>query len=129
MKRALLNNLEPGRVCEVVEEGKEFEVAENFFWVNCPDDTTTSHSYKDGEFVNFDILTSPGFIENGYKIARQIAYKSIGDQLDMIYKELVRDGTLSITGEWANHISSVKTNIPKDNPESVLEWIRNNPPE
>jgi len=129
MKRALLNNLEVGRVCEVVNPGNEFEVADGFQWVDCPDDTTTTHEYKNGNFIPFDLLTASGFADDGYKVARQIAYKSIGDQLDMIYKEIQNTGSIGVTGEWATHITSVKASIPKDNPAAVLEWIRNNPPE
>ena len=128
MKRALLNNLEPGRVCAVVDPGNEFEVSSDFQWVDCPDDTTTYHTYKDNTFIPFDILSSNGFAENAYKLARAIEYKSIGDQLDMLFKELQSEGTISNNGPWATHIATVKQNIPKDNPAAVLEWIRNNPP-
>ena len=46
--------------------------------------------------------------ENGYKQARQEAYGSIGDQLDMQYKDLV-DGTTT----WKDHIATVKSDNPK----------------
>ena len=46
--------------------------------------------------------------ENGYKQARQEAYGSIGDQLDMQYKDLV-DGTTT----WKDHITTVKSDNPK----------------
>ena len=44
----------------------------------------------------------------GYIQARQEAYGSIGDQLDMQYKDLV-DGTTV----WKDHIATVKSNNPK----------------
>ena len=44
----------------------------------------------------------------GYIQARQEAYGSIGDQLDMQYKDLV-DGTTT----WKDHIATVKSNNPK----------------
>lgn len=126
MKRALLNSLEPGRVCEVVEPGNEFEVADTFTWVDCPDDTLTSHTYdqETGVFHPFDPLALPGFAENGYKVARQLAYTEIGNQLDMLFKELQATGTISNTGPWATHVASVKATIPKDDPAAVLEWNR-----
>lgn len=124
MKRALINSLEPGRVCEVVEPGNEFEVADTFTWIDCPDDIVTSHTHnaETGEFTPFDILTLPGFAENGYKVARQIAYKSPGEQLDMLYKEIQATGVVSPDGPWATHVASVKAAIPKDDPAAVLAW-------
>ena len=46
--------------------------------------------------------------ENGYKQARQEAYKSLPEQLDMIYWDGVNDTTL-----WADHIAEVKEDNPK----------------
>lgn len=124
MKRALIHTLEPGRICEVVNPGDEFEVHANFSWVNVPDDTTVSDTYnkETGEVTKFDPLSIPGFAEQGYKVARTIAYKGIGDQLDMIFKEIQATGTISNSGPWATHIASVKDAIPKDDPAAVLAW-------
>lgn len=44
----------------------------------------------------------------GYIEARQEAYGSIGDQLDMQYKDLV-DGTTT----WKDHVAKVKSDNPK----------------
>lgn len=124
MKKALINSLEPGRVCDVVDAGNEFEAADTFTWIDCPDDTISSHTYDavTGTFTPFNILAMPGFAENAYKVARTIAYTEIGNQLDMLYKEIQATGTISNTGPWATHISSVKATIPKDDPEAVLAW-------
>ena len=46
--------------------------------------------------------------ENGYKTARQEAYGSIQDQLDMQYWDSVNGTTL-----WADHIAQVKADNPK----------------
>ena len=46
--------------------------------------------------------------ENGYKTARQEAYKSLPEQLDMIYWDGVNGTTL-----WADHIAEVKEDNPK----------------
>ena len=59
---------------------------------------------------------------NGYKVARTIAYGSVGDQLDLLYKEIQTTGTISATGTWAQHIANVKQTIPKDDPAAVLAW-------
>ena len=122
MKRALLHTLEPGRICDVVAVGQEFDVHENFGWVDVPDDTTTSDTYVDGEVVKFNPLTQPGFAENAYKVARTIGYGSYGDQLDLLFKEVQATGTISNSGPWATHIASIKAQIPKDNPAAVHEW-------
>ena len=39
-------------------------------------------------------------------------YSSFGDQLDMLYKDMVA-GKLDTTGTWANHIKAVKDGNPK----------------
>jgi len=46
--------------------------------------------------------------ENGYKIARQAEYGSIGDQLDMIYWDQKNDTTT-----FKDHIDQVKADNPK----------------
>ena len=74
------------------------------------------------QIIKFDITQLPGFAENAYRVARTIAYTEIGNQLDMLYKELQVTGTISNSGPWATHIASVKAAIPKDNPQAVHEW-------
>jgi len=46
--------------------------------------------------------------ENGYKRARQEAYPSIPDQLDMLYWDKVNDTTT-----WKDAIAEIKTDNPK----------------
>ena len=46
--------------------------------------------------------------ENGYKDARQSAYGSIANQLDMMYWDGVNGTTV-----WADHIAQVKSDNPK----------------
>ena len=123
MLRALLHSQEPGRICEIKNPGEEFEVHENFSWVDVPDDTTTADTYnEDGTITKWHPLNQTVFLEQGYAVARGIGYGSIGNQLDMLYKELQTTGTISNTGPWATHISNVKSAIPKDDPSAVYEW-------
>lgn len=124
MLKALLHSVEPGRICEVVSPGQEFEVHPNFQWVDVPDDTTTLDKWdvENNVVIKYDPLTVPGFAENAYKVARGIAYKSPGEQLDMLYHELVANGSITTDGAWFNHIQTVKTTIPKDDPVAVHEW-------
>jgi len=44
----------------------------------------------------------------GYIQARQEAYGSVGDQLDMQYKDILNDTTT-----WKDHIAKVKSDYPK----------------
>jgi hypothetical protein len=124
MKKALLHSLEPGRICQIVDSGNEFEVAPSFSWVDVPDDTTYRDTWdtENNAVKKYNILEDPVFLAEGYKVARGIAYKPIGDQLDMIYKEVQANGTISNTGAWATHIANVKATIPKDDPAAVLAW-------
>jgi len=46
--------------------------------------------------------------QNGYKAARQEAYGSIQDQLDMLYWDEVNSTTT-----WKDHIAQVKSDNPK----------------
>jgi hypothetical protein len=127
MKRGLLHSLEPGRICDVVDVGREFEVHDNFRWVDVPDDTSNADKWDEDNqcVIKFDPLSQPGFAENAYLVARSISYGSIGAQLDMLFHELNNTGTISNTGPWATHVANVKTNIPKNDPEAVLQWNRN----
>ena len=121
--RALLHNTEQGRICEIREVGEEFEVHPDFQWVDVPDGTTTHDLYnEDGTITKFDITKLPGFAETAYQVARGIAYTPVGNQMDMLFKELQATGTISNSGPWATHIASVKAAIPKDDPQAVYEW-------
>jgi len=113
-----------GRICDIVQAGNEFEVHSDFEWVDLPDGTETQDRYfiSNSSVVKFNILDIPGYAENAYKVARAIAYTEIGNQLDMLYKELRSTGTISNTGPWATHVASVKTAIPKDDIEAVHAW-------
>ena len=48
----------------------------------------------------------------GYPHGTATVYATIGDQLDMIYADLVA-GKLDTTGTWATHIKAVKDANPK----------------
>ena len=124
MKKALISKLENNRICEVVDIDNEFEVSNDFYWIECPENVTTHFTFNEdtNDFVPFNIIELEGFVENGYKVARQIAYGLIGDQLDMIYKEIQATGTIAADGEWATKITNVKAAIPKNNPAAVQEW-------
>jgi hypothetical protein len=123
MLKALLHSQEPGRICEIRNPGEEFEVHPAFSWVDVPDGTTTADQYnEDGTVTKNDMTARQDFIDNAYRVARGIGYGSIGDQLDMLYKEIQATGTISNTGPWATHINNVKQTIPKDDIDAVIAW-------
>ena len=69
--------------------------------------------------LNDDTATMPSKADVDAKIAelqviqdRRLAYGSTGDQLDMLYKDLVA-GKVDATGEWAKAIKKVKDDNPK----------------
>ena len=68
---------------------------------------------KDGNeiSINMDDVNAD-YISKNYKNERLVKYASIGDQLDMLYKDIV-DGKLDTTGTWATHIKAVKDANPK----------------
>jgi hypothetical protein len=126
MKRGLISKLENGRICDVVEVGSEFETTDDFFWVDIADDVTTSERYdlETKEIIYFDPAAHPGFVQNGYLVARAIAYGSVGEQMDMMFKEIQATGTLSPDGPWATHVAKVKADIPKDDPQAVYAYVK-----
>ena len=83
-------------------------------WINLEDGEVYSNLK-----LNDETATMPTEEEVNAKIAeleviqdRQTAYGSIGDQLDLLYKDLVA-GNLDETGEWAKFIKNVKDSNPK----------------
>jgi|TARA_B100000085_G_scaffold267619_1_gene277345 hypothetical protein len=84
-------------------------------WINLEDGEVYSNLK-----LNDETATMPTEEEVNAKIAeleviqdRQTAYGSIGDQLDLLYKDLVA-GNLDETGEWATFIKQVKDDNPKE---------------
>ena len=83
-------------------------------WINLED----GEVYSNLKLID-ETATMPTEEEVNAKIAelevienRQIAYGSIGEQLDLLYKDLVA-GNLDETGEWAKFIKNVKDSNPK----------------
>ena len=79
---------------------------------------------KDGKLVTLEqskidaarVTLDAEAAANKYKIDRVTdgskTYAYIGDQLDMLYKDIVA-GKLDTTGTWATHIKAVKDANPK----------------
>ena len=52
------------------------------------------------------------YINKQYQRVRKTKYSEIGEQLDMLYHDMVA-GKLDSTGTWFNHVKSVKDSNPK----------------
>lgn len=50
MKRALVHG---NKICQIVSEGKDFDVAPPLKWVTVPDDTTTQDTFENGLVVKY----------------------------------------------------------------------------
>jgi len=107
MKRVLVDYR--GLINEVVEVGAEFPVYDGpdstIKWVLCPhDDVTTLWHLSEGQWVSPETK-----IDYDQNMKRKIAYGDIGDQLDMLYKD-IKSGHLT-DGTWVGAIDRVKTEI------------------
>ena len=71
------------------------------------DDTKIAAARKALDDAAAFIKSRPNRTTNGSTI-----YASLGDQLDMLYKDMVA-GKLDTTGTWATHIKAVKDANPK----------------
>ena len=103
-----------GFIEQIVEPGEEFEIYTGsdakLKWVlSASDDVTLDWIMKDGAFVERTRHTS-------YAVQRQVAYGSIGDQLDMLYKDQI-NGTTT----WKDHVAAVKAAnpAPSDEPDDT----------
>jgi len=75
---------------------------------SCTEVFTVDQSLVDAARVELDkLLYKETRVYGGSKV-----YASFGDQLDMLYKDIVA-GKLDATGTWATHIKEVKDANPK----------------
>jgi hypothetical protein len=125
-----------GYIHEIKDPGEEYEIYEGpgaaMLWVDAPDEValewTLEYSPKKGHMVwvkRDQPYTDPG-------MARKVAYGDVGEQLDMLYKDMV-----SGTNTWVDHIKNVKETLPKPKQQSqenlmvleeLLEFAENEEP-
>jgi len=115
MKKALISY--QGWVSQIVEPGEDYEIYNGpdatIQWIDAPDEITLDWTleWSPTQEQMVWVERDGPFTDNG--VARSVAYGQVGAQLDMIYHELMETGTLSANGPWAQHISNVKSVIPK----------------
>ena len=61
----------------------------------------------DDQLASYNSAATTEENNNVIRATRKVAYGNIGDQLDLIYKDIVA-GKLDTTGEWAKKIKAVK---------------------
>lgn len=111
--KALLSDIEPGRILEIRPDDEVFPVPETLRWIDCPDWINDQFVYN-VETDEFEVQIPPSNINERYRIARQLAYGDVGEQLDMLYHELQSKGMITKTGPWSEHITNVKQTIRLD---------------
>ena len=114
MKRALIDST-TNRVQQV--EDQDFEVHGTLYWVDCPDDVGSYYIY-DPENLTFEDPHAHSKDEFGnpvepFSMQRMRAYPGVGEQLDLLFKEVRDTGTISTDGAWFKSIQAVKDAVPK----------------
>jgi hypothetical protein len=116
MKKGLLELL-TSKIVQIVNLGDEFPVHEGLQWIDVPDDAETGWDY-DAETNSFTDPHAASKDEFGrprepWLMQRMRAYPGIGDQLDMLHKEIANTGTISSDGAWFKSIVAAKEATPK----------------
>lgn len=104
-----------GNVQEIVDPGNEFEIYEGpdatVRWVNCDsDDVNDTWILHQGTWEQ-NVQAPPS-----YEVLRRGAYGDVGEQLDMLYKDMVNGTT-----NWQDHIAAVKAIVPGPTSEEAIE--------
>lgn len=113
MKKVLIGY--DGIIAQIEEPGRDFEIYEgpdaSMAWVDAPDGVTSfwslEYSPKEGKMIWVEREAPP----TDPLLKRQVAYGAVGDQLDMLFKDILA-GNLE-DGSWINHIKNVKETTPK----------------
>tara|TARA_B100000287_G_scaffold207855_1_gene196130 strand:+ start:1247 stop:1771 length:525 start_codon:yes stop_codon:yes gene_type:complete len=122
MKKALMDFT--GQVADVVEPGEEYTL---FFgrgcsqmWVNAPDNIKNSWTLEWSDSANDMIWIERDATYADPLTVRKVSYGEVGQQLDMIYRDLKAGKALNAAdAEWYTHITTVKENTTR--PSDVEE--------
>ena len=124
MKKALIGY--QGWVQDIREPGEEFEIYNgpdaSIQWVDAPDEITLDWTLEWSPQQRQMIWVERDGPYTQDSEARRVAYGEVGEQLDMIFHEIQESGSISASGPWASHISTVKSMIPAPAaPELITE--------
>ena len=67
----------------------------------------------DSQIASYETAGNKEQNNNNIRLTRRLAYGSIGDQLDLLYKDMLA-GKGDSTGEWFKSIKAVKDANPKE---------------
>lgn len=117
MKKALIDT-RFDTVVQIIESHEtEFETTNDFIWRPCPDRCETGWFYNQGNNTYTDPHAHSrdefGNPVEPFAMQRMRAYPPMGDQLDMIFKEIKATGSISTNGEWFKSLQAVKDTVPK----------------
>ena len=124
MKKALIGY--QGWVQDIREPGEEFEIYNgpdaSIQWVDAPDEITLDWTLEWSPQQQQMIWVERDGPYTQDSEARRVAYGEVGEQLDMLYHEIQESGSISASGPWASHVSTVKSMIPAPAaPELITE--------
>jgi len=124
MKKALIGY--QGWVQDIREPGEEFEIYNgpdaSIQWVDAPDEITLDWTLEWSPQKQQMIWVERDGPYTQDSEARRVAYGEVGEQLDMLFHEIQETGSISASGPWASHISTVKSMIPAPAaPELITE--------
>jgi hypothetical protein len=132
MKKVLMSV--QGYIHQIVDPGEDFEIYNGpdatIQWVDAPDDVAIDWTLEYSPSANQMVWVKRESAHTDLEIARKVAYGDIGAQLDMMYKDMLDNGT-----RWKDHIANVKSSIPKPKPrpkpmnlEELLEFAETTEP-
>ena len=122
MKKALMDFT--GGVADIVEPGEEYPLFLGRgcaqMWVNAPDDITKVWTLEWSPSAEDMIWVERTETYADPATTRRVAYGEVGQQLDLLYKDLAAGRDLAGTDAlWFNHIKTVKENTVR--PSDVEE--------
>lgn len=114
MKKALMSI--QGYVHQIVEPGEDYEIYcgpdATIAWVDAPDDITLAWTLEYSPKAKKMVWVKRDGAHTDPTIARKVAYGDVGEQLDMMYKDMLDGGT-----RWKDHVAAVKRDLPKPKPD------------
>lgn len=121
MKKALIDT-RSWTVVQIIEaDQQEFETTSDFIWKPCSDRCESAWIYDNslGEYTDPHAHSRDEFGNpvEPFVMQRMRSYPPMGDQLDMLFKEIKNTGVISTDGEWFKSIQFVKDNIAKPGSE------------
>ena len=123
MKKVLVSI--EGRAMQIVDPGQEFEIyngpAAKFVWGDVDNDNITldwTLEWSPAQGKMIWIERSGSYTDPG--MARQVAYGEVGEQLDMLYRDIAAGKSLDASdAEWYQHIKNIKSTYVKPVAKSV----------